>query len=265
MSVTAGGGLTAEVRHPAMLKREVKSFDEGERGEPVGYSALNLHYGASSTGSNSVLINANAQRRMNMANLSEVDILCLRPFLQLIQKRILKKRQASVITLDSPWKLAWELLCFFLLAYLMIITPIRLSFFDANNFPLNLIFDYLCDFIFMVDILLKARYFCVLDPIDGSILYRKHEIWDHYKKGDFFVDIMAHFPINIIGYAFTHKPMMVVYALRFNLYIKLWTVFKSFEVLERLSGFIRDITLVRCSRILCRDMTEGEGRDDGAT
>ena len=169
--------------------------------------------------------------------------------IDLLLENILIKFPPLIINPYGRFKYMWDFLMILLLVYFCYVLPIRLCFRKTpQTFELNrstdydddwIIFDVICDFIILVDIVLN--FFCAYENDAGLIVFSKRKITKRYITRWFFIDLISIFPINRKFFNLPHIELEDPYfnfenykTWRIIRFIKLIRVFKLNLSIERL-------------------------------
>lgn len=97
---------------------------------------------------------------------------------------------------DSRFKQIWSAMIVVFLFYVGIIMPFSVAFLQEEQ-DLWYYFDILTDFIFLADVFITSISAYYDD--EGILITGNKQIFMCYLKGWLFVDLIASFPINLIG------------------------------------------------------------------
>lgn len=99
-----------------------------------------------------------------------------------------------IIMPNSKFKTAWNMVIIALLAYTSTVVPFQVAFVDIDSFG-TVIFNYIVDFLFAVDIIIN--FFSAYELANARIEIKLRTIGINYLSGWFFLDVLATFPTQI--------------------------------------------------------------------
>jgi len=103
-----------------------------------------------------------------------------------------------IIEPTSLFKIYWNMLIIFLLAYTAIVTPYRVAFADdVDSFGFFIIMNSFIDYVFTIDIL--VNFMSAYERYDGQVEYRLKRIALNYFTGFFWIDFLATFPFSALS------------------------------------------------------------------
>lgn len=155
----------------------------------------------------------------------------------------------GIISPYGYFRKAWDCLMAFLLIYVCLVLPVRLSFsrspemFKADRSTdfedQFLMVDIICDTLLLMDIM--VNFFSAYENVAGLLFSKRKDIAKQYLRSWFFVDLISVFPINRNIFSL---PNIDSENLTFNFtnyriwrivrFIKLIRVFKLYDTIERL-------------------------------
>jgi hyperpolarization activated cyclic nucleotide-gated potassium channel 1 len=111
------------------------------------------------------------------------------------------KLPALMIHPNSSFKRCWNLYLICLLAYTATIMPYRISFVDDTVSISWFIVDTVIDASFFTDILINFN--SAFENLDGTVVSNRRQVALRYLRTWFFLDLLACFPFEAVGNAFT--------------------------------------------------------------
>jgi len=94
----------------------------------------------------------------------------------------------------SYFCLSWDLFIFLVIFYNAIVTPLRIAI-VTNDIPVLTTFDYIFDFIFCFDTVLRF-FMPYIEPDTGSAITDLSLIWHRYSKSwSFKINVIASLPV----------------------------------------------------------------------
>lgn len=121
---------------------------------------------------------------------------------------------------DSNFRIVWDIVGLFLLAYLTISVPFYVAFLfgdKASIFIRKYIYlDVITDLYWICDIILKAKLFSFkANPIMKDLSVEAEDIWQKYLvKGHFYLNLIASLPIEIFYFLIDFKEPYVFFMMR---------------------------------------------------
>lgn len=134
--------------------------------------------------------------------LTELDILRLRPFIHGVHVRVNRKRQQYIFGPESFVRRFWCLLRATFIITFMIMIPLRAAFTVRDTFPVTLILDYLIDLFFFLDFIAWNTVFSASNYSQGAehtLIYRPRDISRYYRQwSGFWYDVLATIPFDYV-------------------------------------------------------------------
>jgi hyperpolarization activated cyclic nucleotide-gated potassium channel 1 len=149
-------------------------------------------------GTNNELTDMNMQYKTNIDQLIEMKSRKSEGFRKLTFDQYIPSSPISthLITPNSNFKKAWDLLLALILIYTAIVMPFRLAFYDTVFWDAWTVLDFVIDGLFFVDVV--VNFFSVGVNSDGSLETRQGKIAIGYLKGWFWLDITACLPFSLL-------------------------------------------------------------------
>ena len=149
-------------------------------------------------GTNNELTDMNMQYKTNIDQLIEMKSRKNERFRKLTFDNYISQPSSSshLITPNSRFKKAWDLLLALILLYTALVMPFRLAFYDTIFWDTWTIVDFIIDGLFFVDVV--VNFFCVTVNPDGSLETNHKKIVFGYLKGWFWLDISACMPFSLL-------------------------------------------------------------------